>query len=101
MATIEMWLIKYMTLVAGWLLLPPICHLYQDYHNRILLGMRQRMRGSQLDGFLQAWTNFPPCMYDTHLYKSGLHDDHIVLRSFPPVSLVFRHPLIKRCHLGI
>ena len=74
MATIglwtEMWSIKYIALVAGWLLLPPVCHLHQDYHNRILLGMRQRMRGSQLDGFLQAWTNFPPCiapcMYDTH-----------------------------------
>ena len=60
MATIEMWSIKCITLVAGWLLLSPICHLHQDYHNRILLGMRQRMRGSQLDGFLQAWTNFPP-----------------------------------------
>ena len=48
MATIgmwtEMWSIKYMALVAGWLLLPPVCHLHQDYHNRILLGMRQRMR---------------------------------------------------------
>ena len=64
----NVWSIKYMTLVAGWLLLPPICHLHQDYQNRILHGMRQRMRGSQLDGFLQAWTNFPPCiapcMYD-------------------------------------
>ena len=39
-------------------------------------------------------------MYDTHWYKSGLHDGHVILRSFPPVSLVFRHALIKRCHQG-
>ena len=34
MATIgmwtEMWSIKYMALVAGWLLLPPVCHLHQQ-----------------------------------------------------------------------
>ena len=56
MATIgmwtEMWSIKYMALVAGWLLLPPVCHLHQDYHYRILVGMRQRMRGrSWMDSY--------------------------------------------------
>ena len=77
MAMIAMRSIKY--IMVDWLVLSLICHLCQEYHNKILLGMREIMRGSQLDALLQAWTNFSMIYID-------MNWDYMIAKLFYEVS---------------